>query len=380
MAAIYIHIPFCRKACTYCDFHFVTSLKQKKNIVEAIQQELSIRKNFFPKKDDSVQTIYFGGGTPSVLEPAEIQAILNTIYKHYVIDRDSINEITLECNPEDLTEEYIIALKDKTDINRISIGIQSFIERDLQWMNRGHSATSIDTIIQHCRREGFKNITIDLILGIPNLTEEEWRENLFKAVSLDIEHLSVYALTVEAKTTLAHQVRKNRVQMPDDEAFEKQFMITHEVLTQAGYLHYELSNYAKPKFLSVHNRSYWKGTHYLGVGPSAHSYDGKERTWNLANNFLYLQKIKEGQEPTQDTELLTDENRYNEYIMTHLRIAEGLDTEYMKITFGKQPEQLYPDIIREMLTSHYLYQENARLKPTLKGWMVSDYLASELFI
>lgn len=380
MSAIYIHIPFCRKACTYCDFHFVTNLGQIPVMRDAIKQEIMLRKGYFPDNDKNIRTIYFGGGTPSVLTPEEIQELINTIYNHFHVKKESIEEITLECNPEDLTKEYIRKLKEETDINRISIGIQSFVERDLLWMQRGHAHIEILDIIRNCRESGFNNITVDLILGIPGLSEEEWENNLKKAISLNVEHLSVYALTMEPKTALAHQVKKQIVRMPDEEVFDKQFFLAHQLLCDAGYEHYELSNYAKPGFRSIHNRSYWKGVFYLGVGPSAHSFNGMERSWNVSNNARYTEALKQMKTAVEETEILSLENRYNEYIMTHLRIAEGLDTEYIKQSFGINIFSTCGEKIDEMITRNYLIREGTRLKPTLSGWMVSDYLASELFL
>ena len=324
MAGIYIHIPFCRQACHYCNFHFSTSLKYKAELVSALNQELTLRRDYL--KGATIETIYIGGGTPSLLEESELESILETLNRLYKIAADA--EITLEANPDDLTANKLKQLK-SSGINRLSIGIQSFHEVDLTWMNRSHTAAQATLSIQQARAQGFDNLSIDLIFGCPTTTEKSWEENLERVSALDIPHISCYGLTIEEKTALAHQVKNQTGTLPTEESNAQQFQATMHLLKDQGYEQYEISNYARSELYSRHNTNYWRRIPYLGIGPSAHSFDGQSRQWNQANNSAYITSINLGQ-LSFDSEMLTSKDLYNEYILTQLRTKWGCDTESIK--------------------------------------------------
>ena len=328
MAGIYLHIPFCKKACHYCNFHFSTSLQLKNEFIDALLKEIQLQQDFLGGKE--VQSIYFGGGTPSLLAENELGAILDLLHQRFNISPSA--EITLEANPDDITAEKVSAWRE-SGINRLSIGIQSFYEEHLLWMNRAHSATQALECISIARQGGIANMTIDLIYGIPCLTDEQWASNVQRAIEFGIPHLSCYALTVEPKTALDALIRKNKLAdiNPDDQA--RQFLLLTELLEQAGYEHYEISNFARPGFRSRHNSSYWQGVPYLGLGPSAHSYANGKRQWNIASNIRYIESIRAGEIPFEE-ELLTTTQQYNEYIMTALRTLEGINFAEVTRRFG----------------------------------------------
>ncbi|HAJ82714.1 MAG TPA: coproporphyrinogen III oxidase, partial [Zunongwangia profunda] len=318
MSGIYIHIPFCKQACHYCDFHFSTSLKKKSELVSALQNELVLRKNELP--NEPIKTIYFGGGTPSLLNLEELTAIFKTIYTEFTIAENP--EITLEANPDDLSEEKINELAN-SKINRLSIGVQSFFEEDLKLMNRAHNAEEALNSIKLARSK-FDNISVDLIYGIPGMSNERWQKNIQILLDLDIPHISSYSLTVEPNTALQKFIEKGKIKPVDDAAAAQHFETLRTVLKNAGFEHYEFSNYGKPGYFSQNNTAYWLGKPYLGIGPSAHSYDGNSRKWNIANNTLYIKAIERSELPLEVEELsITD--RYNEYIMTRLRTYFGVD-------------------------------------------------------
>ena len=319
MAGIYLHIPFCKQACHYCDFHFSTSTQNQDNVVDAIIAEIELRQGYL--KDKSIETIYFGGGTPSLLTQEQVKKLLDKIRIVYTVDQNA--EITLEANPDDLNHIKLEQLKE-AGINRLSIGIQSFIERDLSFMNRSHTKDQATKCVANAQALGFNNITIDLIYGVPNQTNEEWRNNLRQAISLNVQHISSYCLTVEPKTTLAHMVKKKQVLQVTDEVAEKQFKMLIETLAEDGFEQYEISNFAKDDFISLHNSNYWKGVEYIGLGPSAHSYNGTSRQWNVANNNRYMKSLETAQLDFEQ-EILTEEQKYNEYILTALRTKWGID-------------------------------------------------------
>ena len=372
MSGIYIHIPFCKQACYYCDFHFSTSLKRKEEMIDAIISELTIRKSEF--NNEEVKTIYFGGGTPSVLSQKEIDRIITAVYENYkVVDNP---EITLEANPDDLSVERIENLASST-VNRLSIGIQSFFEKDLKLMNRAHNAEeakkSLSLAIRH-----FDNISIDLIYGIPNTTNEEWRENIQTALSFGVPHISSYALTVEPKTALESFIEKGIIDNVDDELAQEQFLILVDELDKAGFQHYELSNFGKEDFFSQNNSAYWQGKKYLGIGPSAHSFNGKQRGWNIANNALYIKKINAGELPLEIEDLsITD--RYNEYVMTGLRTIWGVSFQKIKEDFGVKYLAYLKMQAEKFILEDLLYIENETLKTTRKGKFLTDGIASDLF-
>ena len=374
MAGIYLHIPFCKKACHYCDFHFSTSLRQKGKVVNAIQKELILRKPYL--NNQSISTIYFGGGTPSTLSSQEINQIFNTLYSHYSIEETV--EITLEANPDDLTHEKLKELK-ATPINRLSIGIQSFRPEDLEWMNRAHNAQQALECVQLAKQYEFENITIDLIYGIPNLPNEAWLKNLETAFSLDINHISAYCLTVEQGTALGYQVAKRKQEDIDESQASKQFEIMLEQMKKHGFEQYEISNFARNQSYSKHNSNYWNKTHYLGIGPSAHSFNGTSREWNIANNKKYVDSIREGIIPSQKEELDL-QTQYNEYILTSLRTIWGINLTQIKENYGEEIQNFLLNSSNKFISSELLTKKDNRLTLTGKGKLFADKIASDLFI
>jgi len=372
MSGIYIHIPFCKQACHYCDFHFSTSMKKKDDMVLALAKEIVMRKNEF--SNEVVETIYFGGGTPSVLSNDEINFLISEVYKNYEVVENP--EITLEANPDDLSTERIIELS-KTPINRLSIGIQSFYEEDLQLMNRAHNSAEAINCLKEATKY-FDNISLDLIYGIPGLTDEMWRKNIETALSFGIPHISSYALTVEPKTALRKLIDTGKIAEPQDEAASNHFMILVEMLQKNGFIHYELSNFGKENYFSKNNSAYWLGKKYIGIGPSAHSYDGKKRGWNIANNSLYLKSIQNDELPIE-TEILTISDRYNEYIMTGLRTIWGVSLDRIENEFGLEYLNYLKKQSQKFLDDELLSIENDILKPTAKGKFLTDGIASDLF-
>ncbi len=372
MAGIYIHIPFCKQACYYCDFHFSTSLKKKDELIRCLIKEIELRKDEL--KGEIIETIYFGGGTPSLLSQKEIDLIIQSIYENHEVTESP--EITLEANPDDLSKEVIKELSE-SKVNRLSIGIQSFYERDLKLMNRAHNSKEASDCIE-VATEYFENISIDLIYGIPGLSNQEWKENIRKALSFGIPHISSYALTVEPKTALDSFISKGIIEDVDDEQAQAQFHILLEELDKVGFVHYELSNFGKEGFFSKNNSAYWQGKPYLGIGPSAHSFDGKGRAWNVRNNSKYIKSLEENKLPIE-REILTKVDRYNEYIMTGLRTMWGVDLERVKTEFGTKMYDyllLHSEKHRE---GDLLYIEDSKLKTTQKGKFLSDGIASDLF-
>ncbi|MFH7016547.1 radical SAM family heme chaperone HemW [Flavobacterium sp. FlaQc-47] len=372
MSGIYIHIPFCKQACHYCDFHFSTSMKKKDDMVLALAKEIAMRKNEF--STEIVETIYFGGGTPSVLSNDEINFLIAEVYKNYKVVANP--EITLEANPDDLSTERILELS-KSPINRLSIGIQSFYEEDLQLMNRAHN--SVEAI--NCLTEAtkyFDNISLDLIYGIPGLTDEMWRKNIETALSFGIPHISSYALTVEPKTALRKLIDTGKIAEPQDEVASNHFMILVETLQKNGFIHYELSNFGKEGYFSKNNSAYWLGKKYIGIGPSAHSYDGEKRGWNIANNSLYIKSIQNDELPIE-TEILTISDRYNEYIMTGLRTIWGVSLGRIETEFGLEYLNYLQNQSQKFLDDDLLFIEHNILKPTPKGKFLTDGIASDLF-
>jgi len=371
MSGIYIHIPFCKQACHYCDFHFSTSMKKKDEMVLALAKEIVMRKN---ECDDEVETIYFGGGTPSVLSSSEINFLIEEVYKNYKVAKNP--EITLEANPDDLSSERILELS-KSPINRLSIGIQSFYEEDLKMMNRAHNSAEARKSLAEATKY-FDNISIDLIYGIPGLSDEMWKQNIQTALDFGIPHISTYALTVEPKTALSKLIQTGKIAEPQDEAASNHFMILVEMLQNNGFIHYELSNFGKENYFSKNNSAYWLGKKYIGIGPSAHSYDGEKRGWNIANNSLYLKAIQNNELP-MEKEMLTISDRYNEYIMTGLRTIWGVSLLRIENEFGLEYLNYLQKQSQKFLNDDLLSIENNILKPTLKGKFLTDGIASDLF-
>lgn len=371
MSSLYIHIPFCKQACHYCDFHFSTSMKKKDEIIQALAHEIAMRKN---EVKDEVETIYFGGGTPSVLSNEEINFLIDEVYKNYNVIQNP--EITLEANPDDLSIKRIKELS-KSKINRLSIGIQSFFEDDLQMMNRAHKANQAKVCLEEAIKY-FDNISVDLIYGIPNMSNQKWVENIETALSFGIPHISSYALTVEPKTALKKLIEKGEISKPKDEVAENHFFILIEKLKENGFIHYELSNFGKEGYFSKNNTSYWLGKKYIGIGPSAHSYNGTHRSWNIANNSIYIKEIQNGNLPSE-VEELTISDRYNEYVMTGLRTIWGISLEKIKSEFGKEYYDYLIKSCEKPISNGLLENNGQQITVTQKGKFLSDGLASELF-
>lgn len=373
MSGIYIHIPFCKQACHYCDFHFSTSMGKKDAMITALQKELFLRKDEF--KDEIVETIYLGGGTPSVLTSEEINTIIDSVFENYKVIENP--EITLEANPDDLSEKKILQLVDST-VNRLSIGIQSFFEEDLKLMNRAHSAKeAIDSL--SLAASHFNNISIDLIYGIPNMSNERWVANIEKALSFDVPHISSYALTVEPKTALARFIEKGIIKNVDDAVAQEHFNILIDKMEAAGFESYEISNFGKPGYFSKNNTAYWQQKKYIGIGPSAHSFDGKRRGWNINNNPKYIKAITNNELPSE-IELLSKTDQYNEYIMTGLRTIWGVSLSRIEKDFGKHYYNYLLKQADKYIEEHLLYVDENKLLATKKGRFLADGIAADLFI
>jgi oxygen-independent coproporphyrinogen-3 oxidase len=372
MAGIYIHIPFCKQACHYCDFHFSTSQKNRSAIVQALALEIELQKTYLDGA--IIETIYFGGGTPSVLDTGEINFLLETITKHHQVIPDA--EITLEANPDDLNQDKVAQLR-QTAINRFSIGIQSFFDEDLVWMNRAHRAAEAETSIKRVQDAGFENITADLIYGYPLLSAEKWEHNLNTLFSLNIPHLSAYSMTVEPRTALAFQIKKKQTPPVNDQQSAEQFVYLMQRMQQEGFEHYEISNFGKPGRHSKHNSNYWKGIPYVGIGPSAHSYNGDTRQWNIANNATYLKSLFDNQIPAE-LEILTTENRLNEYIMTAIRTMWGLSLEKLE-SIEKGTSTITRKEAQAFIDKGWLTQQEQTFTLTPAGKLYADHIAAELF-
>ncbi|NJO25311.1 MAG: radical SAM family heme chaperone HemW [Bacteroidia bacterium] len=367
MAGIYIHIPFCKQACHYCNFHFTTSLNRKNELIDALLKEAGHQKDYL--SGEPVETIYFGGGTPSLCTIDELKLLLDKIHSAFIIAPGT--EITLEANPDDITSEN--QQHGKCGFTRLSIGIQSFFDEDLRWMNRAHSAEEATNSLE-LSLNYFDNITIDLIYGYPLLTDEKWKQNIDTAISFKIPHISCYALTAEPKTFLQRQISLKREKEMDAEKQAGQFLFLIDRLDTSGFEHYEISNFALPGFRSRHNSSYWEGKKYLGLGPSAHSYDGQSRQWNVSNNHLYIDSLNKGL-PAYEKEQLTAVQKVNEYIMTSLRTAEG-------IGLGKLDAGMKAHLrskIRKYVEKGWAMETEAFIKLTNEGKLMADGIASDLF-
>lgn len=371
MAGIYIHIPFCRQACHYCDFHFSVNQDTSPQITDAIIREISLQKNYLP--DETIQTIYFGGGTPSLLDQKELARILDKLFKEFRIAADA--EISMEANPDDLTEKKIAELR-QLSINRLSIGVQSFEDADLRWMNRAHDARQAVRSVRSAQEAGFTNISIDLIYGLPESRQETWQANIQKALDLGVQHLSCYCLTVEPRTALAHFIATAKTKPVDDELAAQQFERLMLKLCEAGWKHYEVSNFAvSDRYISRHNSAYWQGEKYLGLGPSAHSFSGHARQWNVSDNHQYLQSIHNSIVPFE-SENLTNVQRTNERIMTLLRTSWGLNLSVFDPDVSKLIAERSEKFIKQGLAGY----EEQRLTLTEKGWMIADRIILDLML
>ena len=372
MAGIYIHIPFCKQACHYCDFHFSTSLKYKGELLQALVKEIRLQKIYLD--GETIGTIYFGGGTPSLLTGAEINLLINTITDLHTVASDA--EITLEANPDDLDKNKVKALT-QTPVNRLSIGLQSFFDDDLQWMNRAHRSAEAEASVKRAQDGGFENITVDLIYGYPLLTGQKWKFNLDKVFELQVPHVSAYSMTVEPRTALASFIKKKKEQPMNDEQSAEQFIYMMDAMQQQGFEQYEISNFCKPGDYSRHNSNYWKGVKYLGIGPSAHSFNGETRQWNVANNAKYTASLLSGEIPAE-TELLSETNRLNEYVMTSLRTIWGLELDKLNsIAKGSDSELLKS--AQEFFDKGYIEQDGRIIRLTQAGKLYADHVAASLF-
>lgn len=373
MSGIYIHIPFCKQACHYCDFHFSTSLQYVDEMTDAICKEIILKKD---RITDQVGSIYFGGGTPSILPGKAFAKIFNTLTTHFSIAADA--EITIETNPDDLDAKKIAELR-KLPVNRFSIGIQSFFNEDLVWMNRAHNATEAETCIMRSQDAGFENLSIDLIYGFPLLTDEKWLSNINKAISLQTPHISAYSMTVEPRTALAAAIKKGKQIPVNDEQSAAQFILLTEKLQQAGFDHYEISNFSLPGRHAVHNTNYWRGIPYLGIGPSAHGFNSNIRYLNIANNAKYMSQLANGQ-LAETVEELDIYDRFNEYIMTSLRTMWGTDLQKIRQEFGNNFHAETLENIIPFIQRDWLKNTGDKLILTPDGKLFADYIASELFL
>jgi oxygen-independent coproporphyrinogen III oxidase len=373
VAGIYIHIPFCKQACHYCNFHFSTSTALQNDFAAALLKEMSGRAGYLD--GERVETIYFGGGTPSLLPDILTREILESVYRLFPMSPDP--EITLEANPDDILPHRLRAWKEM-GITRLSIGIQSFFPEDLAWMNRAHNAKQATQSIEETVKAGFTQFSLDLIYGSPGLTDEKWGKNLYKALSFHPPHISCYALTVEPKTALHEMIRRKKTVGIQPEKQAAQFLTGMETLESAGYEHYEISSFARPGNRSRHNSSYWQAKKYLGLGPSAHSFDGRSRQWNLANNALYIKNLSTG-EPHFESEILQPRDLLNEYIMTSLRTREGLDLHWVRSSFGEERGEKLEQGAIAYIQKKQIENRDGKLVLTGKGKLFADGIASALF-
>jgi len=374
LAGIYLHIPFCKQKCHYCNFYALASTKYRPVFVDSIISEIKSRVNYL--KNEPVNTIYFGGGTPSLLDAQEINRIFDVIKQNYKLGPEV--EITLEANPDDLNRDKLLKLKNETPVNRLSIGIQSFFDDDLKYLNRVHNATEALNTIKEANKVGFDNLTIDLIYGIPTLTEKKWKQNLELFFSFGIPHLSSYSLTIEPKTPLKILIDKGKIIPTSEEQSIKHFQILMEETASHNYIHYEISNFAKEGHYSKHNSIYWIGGHYAGFGPSAHSFNGISRQWNVSNMKQYTEAEKIDK-IIAEKEILTIDQRYNEYVMTSIRTSWGCDADHIQHVFGEQYYLYFKNSILKYIEEGTVKNENAQYFLTDKGKLFADAIASELF-
>lgn len=373
MAGIYIHIPFCKQQCSYCDFHFSTTFqKYRDRMLTAMSKELQMRASYL--EDETIETIYFGGGTPSLLQKEELQEFIQKAYDLFEVVDDL--EITLEANPDDCNEASLQDWK-SVGINRLSIGIQSFKKSDLEWMNRAHTADEAEKCVALAQSVGFSNITVDLMYGLPGLTEQEWQNHVQKVIDWGVPHISSYCLTVEENTLLEKRVKAGELKVATDEQESRQFELLVATLKKAGIDQYEISNFSKPGFESRHNSNYWKGVKYLGIGPSAHSFEGASRQWNVANNSLYMKGVEE-ESTFYETEVLSDVDRFNELILTGLRTVYGVSLSQLS-----DIQNFTNDFLRnieQFKSQGWMKEIDNRIYLSSEGRLRADFIASELFV
>ena len=372
MAGIYIHIPFCKQSCHYCNFHFSTSTKNKDEVLEAIEKEI---KQKGQTTNEAISTIYFGGGTPSILDVNEINSIINRIHKEFNVETEA--EITIEANPDDLNKEKIINLS-LTEINRLSIGVQSFIDKELKIMNRAHDSKKALNSIEISKKY-FNNISIDLMYGVPESTLESWTHNLDTVSQFDINHISSYALTLEPKTALESFVRKLVVEMPEEELVYDQYNLINKKLEPLGFINYEVCSFAKENFFSKNNSAYWLRKKYIGIGPSAHSFDGKSRSWNISNNKKYIDQIKKGKS-FYKKEKLSKVDQYNEYVMTGFRTIWGVSANFIENNFNSKFKNYFTDRIQKHIDQKNIIVKDDIYTTTNEGRFLADGISSDLFL
>ena len=374
MAGLYLHIPFCKQACHYCDFHFSTNQSHKNDLCKSIAKEIELQKNYLP--NNNLTSIYFGGGTPSLLSSEELTVLIEAVRQNF--DTTPSAEITLEGNPDDLTKEKLKVLNE-AGVNRLSIGIQSFNDSVLKFLNRAHNAGSAFSCLEDARTLGFNNISLDLIYAIPGQGQDAWKKNIQTAIDLAPEHLSAYSLTIEEKTTFGNWQRKGKLIQVDEETAAANFELLIAMLTEAGYEHYEVSNFCKPGYYSKHNSSYWKQENYLGVGPSAHSYNGESRQHNISSNASYQKSLAELKVP-YEIEMLTTENKINEFIFTTLRTHWGCDLRKLKDKLDYDLLHTNSDYIQNLVDRQLASLDQNVLRLTSKGMLLADKIASDFFV
>ena len=374
MSGIYIHIPFCKKICYYCDFYFSLNLSNKKDYLVSLLKEIEIRKDYLC--DKKIETIYFGGGTPSVLSALEINQIYNHLSQFYELS--NVTEITLEANPNDLSYDYLYSLK-KTKINRLSIGIQSFDNNHLMLMNRRHNSDDAFKCVKLAQDFGFENITIDLMYGLPELTSEKWLSNINFAITLGVKHISAYHLSIEPHTAFHKFLNTKRISLPTEDESLLQYNVLVETLKNNGFLHYEISNFALNGYLAIHNSNYWKQKNYIGFGSSAHSFNGSQRQWNISNNFKYINALNTNTEYFEVENLLL-KDKFNEYLLTSLRTFWGVDITYIKNTFPIKYCTIFENRISHYLVESLAVKNGTNYSLTEKGFFVSDTIISDLFV
>lgn len=373
MAGLYIHIPFCKQACHYCNFHFSTSLAYKNDFVRALLNEISLQKDYL--LGERIETIYFGGGTPSLLDIADLNQIIDSLMTHFSVESEA--EITLEANPDDINQSILRSWKD-SGINRLSIGVQSFFDEDLRWMNRAHNGDQALLSLDQAFQNGFSNISIDLIYGSPTTTDLNWKKNVDRVIDMEIPHISCYALTVEPKTPLNKMIRQHKKENINSDDQANQFLLLMDWMACANYEHYEISNFALPGKRSSHNSAYWLGKKYLGLGPSAHSYNGISRQWNVSNNQLYIRALLAKQLPFE-MESLTPVQRLNEVIMTSLRTSDGIRLERISAQFGTGIAERVLALAGAFIKANKILMEDGSLRLSSEGKLLADGIAAALF-
>lgn len=374
MAGIYIHIPFCRKLCHYCDFYRSSNLKDKGRMIKALVKEMELENGFI--ESEQVETIYFGGGTPSVLDYDEIMIIFEGLYKYFKISKDA--EITYEANPDDLTKQYLNQLV-KTGINRLSIGLQSFSDKDLKLLNRRHQSKTGINAVHDSKNAGFENISVDLIYGIPGMSIETWEDNLDIAFQMEINHISAYHLTIEPNTVFSRHIKNGRIKMPEEDAGIEQFRILIKKTGENKFLHYEISNFCLNGFFSKHNTNYWKQVKYLGLGPSAHSYNKEIRRWNVADNKRYMDSISKNKTQFKK-EYLDNRKKYNEYILTSLRTMWGIDLKFLEENYSKEAMDYCMGLSKRFIDYGMIKKKTDNLILTDQGKLIADNITSELMM